>query len=35
MTAASMLAVFNIEKAVDASGHPIEPTREYTSNAVS
>lgn len=35
LAAASLLTAFNIEKAVDAHGQPIEPTREYQSTAVS
>ncbi|KXN85958.1 O-methylsterigmatocystin oxidoreductase [Leucoagaricus sp. SymC.cos] len=34
-TAASLLTVFDIEKALDAGGHPIEPSCEYTSGAIS
>ena len=29
-----MLAVFNIEKAVDGNGMPITPVAEYTSNII-
>lgn len=35
LAAASLLAVFDIEKAVNANGQPIEPTQEYQSSAVS
>ncbi|KAF5363832.1 hypothetical protein D9756_001140 [Leucocoprinus leucothites] len=35
MTAASLLTVFDIEKALDADGHPITPSCEYDSGAVS
>lgn len=35
LAAASLLTTFNIGKAVDANGEPIEPTREYQSSAVS
>ncbi|KAJ7058080.1 cytochrome P450 [Mycena amicta] len=34
ITVASMLAVFNIEKAVDENGQVIEPTYEFTSNVL-
>jgi len=35
LTAASLLTVFDIDKTLDADGHPIEPSCEYNSGAVS
>jgi len=35
LTAASLLTVFDIDKTLDVDGHPIEPSCEYDSGAVS
>ena len=34
ITIASVLAVYNIRKAVDEDGNPIEPTTEYTTGLI-